>query len=663
MSTAIANATSTPPSISQRLGNTDAVVDFFSHWESLLFLVWIPLVFLAGRYIFRIPYWLHDRTFSLKDQLTTVDNKACATSFAAFCFSLGLILQGAFSDPLQDSGTNVYTAIIWSCIGIVYLMLSQFLNDLLLHRKINYQEQILKQNLAVGILNAGMLVSSAIIARYTIAGKVVVWWESLASSAILWCITQLFFVAFIQLYDVITVGVDEQEELLKGNNAVGVSLAMSTVACAILLSSPIEVSESIVALVIWFALAVVLLLFFKFIARVFLAPNELVEEGGRPSNAAVSSIEGATLLFVSLGLRSLITYRGCAVDTRPWTARIVDVDFAMSIFTYYNIAFPFIIFAYLLVTRATFSLPHLFRYLRRGNRSVIEAIQSYLDRQIVYAADAAVAQQELAEKPTDALSGVNQAATAVSRYSSSRSIAFAGFLVGNALVLRGALAGTVDSLANPGPTIAYMLFWLMFGAAVLAINNLLITLFLWRRVTRRRDDNASTAVIEAFAYFTSGLNVGGALMSLQGAETHGGGQTFDWGNDLAVILLFSIMQQVAVILFGKLYQLITPYDDVAEVENDNFAAGWSSALIFVAFGVITSAPIQRTDSVALYWIYVVMAFLYVMLHRVFVDKVILIGRALSDEITQDRNWGAALIEGCTAIGAAMALTSLLRAPC
>jgi hypothetical protein len=43
-----------------------------------------------------------------------------------------------------------------------------------------------------------------------------------------------------------------------------------------------------------------------------------------------------------------------------------------------------------------------------------------------------------------------------------------------------------------------------------------------------------------------------------------------------------------------------------------------------------------------------------------VDKFILPGSLLDEEISRDRNWGAALIEGTAAIGLALILTTLFH---
>jgi hypothetical protein len=45
--------------------------------------------------------------------------------------------------------------------------------------------------------------------------------------------------------------------------------------------------------------------------------------------------------------------------------------------------------------------------------------------------------------------------------------------------------------------------------------------------------------------------------------------------------------------------------------------------------------------------------------RYLIDKIILPNASLDAEISEDRNWGAALIEGCGAIGLALILTALL----
>ncbi len=116
-------------------------------------------------------------------------------------------------------------------------------------------------------------------------------------------------------------------------------------------------------------------------------------------------------------------------------------------------------------------------------------------------------------------------------------------------------------------------------------------------------------------------------------------------------------------LIGKAYQLVTPWDDVEEVANDNIAAGISSGLMYIAFGLVTGATIQRDDGLPLFIVYCALAAIYLFVYRLFSERFILAGSSMLEEIQRDRNYGAALTEGSTFIAAALALTSFIWVIC
>ena len=137
-----------------------------------------------------------------------------------------------------------------------------------------------------------------------------------------------------------------------------------------------------------------------------------------------------------------------------------------------------------------------------------------------------------------------------------------------------------------------------------------------------------------------------------------GEQTESFFVSLIVTIVYFALGQAAFVLFSKLYQKVSAVDLHEEIENDNVAAGVSFGMTLIAAGMLLSGYLMQYDSfIGLAIWFVIGAFLLIVC-RYLVDKVLLPGSSLDDEISRDRNWGAALIEGSSAIGLALLLTSL-----
>jgi uncharacterized membrane protein YjfL (UPF0719 family) len=100
---------------------------------------------------------------------------------------------------------------------------------------------------------------------------------------------------------------------------------------------------------------------------------------------------------------------------------------------------------------------------------------------------------------------------------------------------------------------------------------------------------------------------------------------------------------------------VTRYDLHDEIENDNPAAGLAAGMNLVAIGLLISSYIQAHDSIVGLLAFSAFALFFLLVSRYLVDKWMLPGSLLDEEIKQDRNWGAALIEGTSALTLAFAL--------
>jgi len=239
-------------------------------------------------------------------------------------------------------------------------------------------------------------------------------------------------------------------------------------------------------------------------------------------------------------------------------------------------------------------------------------------------------------------------------------LSFSGYLLGLAFILSGVLGSessvritghaTRDLLADIGSTI----LWGGIGIALLLVARFLNDKTLLRRFDNTKelvvDRNVGTGAVQAGAYIGSALIVVGAMAG-DGESTFLGG--------LMATLVYFFLGQLSFVAFGILYQWVSRFDLHHEIEQDCVAAGVAFGMTLAAIGILLSGYIMKFDSlVGLALWFFISAFSLVTV-RYLVDKLILPGKLLDEEISVDRNWGAALLEGSACIGIAFILNASL----
>lgn len=240
-------------------------------------------------------------------------------------------------------------------------------------------------------------------------------------------------------------------------------------------------------------------------------------------------------------------------------------------------------------------------------------------------------------------------------------VSFSGYLLAIGIIVWGVLNQDIaiteeKTVANPllldlGGTLLWSLFGiLLLQVARIANDKLLLSTFNNAKELVE-DHNVGTGAVQAGAYIGSAFTIQAATYG----ESSGNLVT-----DIALTLLYFVAGQLAFILFGFVYQKMSAYDLHDEIERDNAAAGAGFGVTLAAMGILLSSYIINNDSlIGLALWFVICTFLLVIC-RFGIDKLILPGVALDDEISKDRNWGAALIEGASAIALALILTTLFH---
>ena len=236
-------------------------------------------------------------------------------------------------------------------------------------------------------------------------------------------------------------------------------------------------------------------------------------------------------------------------------------------------------------------------------------------------------------------------------------VSFVGYLLGLGIILEGVVSQESSSLATGSARrdllldVGDTLLWGVIGIVLLQLarwinDKWLLSSFLNTKELVE-DQNVGTGAVEFGSFVGSALIIRVLLMG-EGASIL---------TSIVETVAYFLAAQVIFVLFGKVYQLVTRYDVHHEIEQDNAAAGVSLGLSLIAVSILVSSYLSRYDSLLGLALWFVMGTVLLLGSRYLVDKLLLPGRLLDDEVGTDRNWGAALIEG----GSAIAIAALIGA--
>ena len=157
--------------------------------------------------------------------------------------------------------------------------------------------------------------------------------------------------------------------------------------------------------------------------------------------------------------------------------------------------------------------------------------------------------------------------------------------------------------------------------------------------------NTAVGMVEAGMYIATGFILNGSLS--------GTGGTFFQG--IVSAILFFIVGQITLLLFGLFYELITPFNVRNEIKKNNLAAGIGLGGILMALGIILMASISGPftgwgSDLAGFGIYAFFGIVMLLIFRIVIDRLLLPTTNIATEVKEDRNV-AALIVVVSAINA------------
>ncbi|MCB9538858.1 MAG: DUF350 domain-containing protein [Myxococcales bacterium] len=250
-----------------------------------------------------------------------------------------------------------------------------------------------------------------------------------------------------------------------------------------------------------------------------------------------------------------------------------------------------------------------------------------------------------------------------------------GYLGGLVIVFAALLATPAVDVGEPADVAWDLAELAIYGAlaiVLLKLSGWLNDRLILHRFENKKelvdDRNVGAGAVLCGSYLASGLVLAGAFSGrvdpeLIDATTRAGVLL----HELTVALAFYALGQVALALYGVLYQAVTPVNVHDAIERDyeadgrkhggNMAAGVAFGGNLAALGVLLygGARIDFTgwgDNLLAFGVVCGVGFVLLPVWRVFVDRVLLGKANLDKEIFEDRNVNAALLETIAMIGLA-----------
>ncbi len=150
--------------------------------------------------------------------------------------------------------------------------------------------------------------------------------------------------------------------------------------------------------------------------------------------------------------------------------------------------------------------------------------------------------------------------------------------------------------------------------------------------------NTAVGMVECGMYIATGFILNGAVSGTGGSFIQA----------ITSAVLFFILGQLTLLIFGFLYELITPFNVRNEIKNNNPAAGIGLGGILIALGIILMASISGpftgwSNDLIDFGIYAVYGIIMLLIFRAVVDKLLLPTTNIATEVKEDQNVAALVV--------------------
>jgi uncharacterized membrane protein YjfL (UPF0719 family) len=228
-------------------------------------------------------------------------------------------------------------------------------------------------------------------------------------------------------------------------------------------------------------------------------------------------------------------------------------------------------------------------------------------------------------------------------------LALAGYYGAVVLIYIGAVRLTLPDLSTRALAGAFGadLGWSVAGIAALAFSRWLMNLSLLGGIrfseTIVSGRNLAAGAVECGVYLASGIVVASVVRQP--------------GGTIATVLVFFLLSEGVLLLFGRLYERLAGYHVTSEIRDGNLAAGVALGLTLTALSLLivkaSSGEFVDWQTNLSYFAFDATAgFILLLILRWLTDLALLPNARIAEEVARDRNVNAGLIEGVIAVGIA-----------
>ncbi len=153
--------------------------------------------------------------------------------------------------------------------------------------------------------------------------------------------------------------------------------------------------------------------------------------------------------------------------------------------------------------------------------------------------------------------------------------------------------------------------------------------------------NSAVGMVEAGMSVATGFILNGAISGTGGTLMEG----------IASAVLFFILGQVALLVFGFLYELTTPFNVRSEIQNNNLAAGIGLGGTLMALGIILMASLSGPFTgwgrdILGFCLYTGYGIIMLLVFKTVIGRLLLPTTSIAKEIKEDRNVAAMIVVEC-----------------
>lgn len=164
------------------------------------------------------------------------------------------------------------------------------------------------------------------------------------------------------------------------------------------------------------------------------------------------------------------------------------------------------------------------------------------------------------------------------------------------------------------------------------------------------EHNTAVGSVQFGSYLATGLIAAGSVTG------EGGG--------IITFIIFFLLGQISLFIFSFIYELLTPYSIHAELEKKNTSAGIAFGGTLIALGVIIMNGVSGNfiswkENLITIATMNILAFIFLPIIRLIMDKLVIPSDTLSREIKEDKNLGAGFLEATIAISFALILNIVI----